>query len=97
MENITFLSPAHTCNCQNQHLLEFGKTCNICMGVVRTVQNVLEDILPETQFDDQGYIDYWKPQAYLFAAIMSLRKIKIDDFFEQADLSMSINRLNFSR
>lgn len=34
------------------------------MGVVRTVQNVLDDILPETQFDDQYFEEL---EAYYFA------------------------------
>lgn len=63
MNNFKFQPIDHTCTCENQHLLEYGKTCNICMGVIRTPENVLDEILPETKFDDQYFEEL---EAYYF-------------------------------
>ena len=39
----------------------------------------------DTETNDEDYIFYWKSQVYLFAALMALRKIEVDDFFEYSD------------
>ena len=47
------ISPS-TCHCTNQHLLVIGQTCEICMGMVESPEN-LAQILPETHFDDSYF------------------------------------------
>ena len=55
MENYKYQNHSHTCSCENQHLLEYGMTCNLCMGVVRKPDNILENLLPESKFDDRYF------------------------------------------
>ena len=65
MNNFRFQPATHPCTCQNQHLLEHGKTCNICMGTIRTQENVLDELLPETAFNDQYFEEF---EAWYFAS-----------------------------
>ena len=43
-----------TCNCTNQNLLALGQTCEICMGVIESSEN-LSQLLPETHFDESYF------------------------------------------
>ena len=55
MENLQYTLNFTACTCPNQHLVSFGQTCDNCMGTVRQSENVLEEILPETKFDDKYF------------------------------------------
>lgn len=59
----TYLPPSHECDCKNKHLLEHGKVCNICMGTIKSPYAVLENLLPQSTFDDKYFEEleawYW--------------------------------------
>ena len=56
-ESIKYHQPDHTCDCENRHLLEYQKVCNICGGKVRNQENTLEEILPESRFDPEYFTE----------------------------------------
>ena len=45
----------HDCKWENRNLMESGKTCNICMGMVRNPGKVLDELMPERIFDDSYF------------------------------------------
>ena len=46
--------------------MESGKTCNICMGMVRNPGKVLDELMPERIFDDSYFQEL---EAYYFGDV----------------------------
>ncbi|MCB9232429.1 MAG: hypothetical protein H6581_12240 [Bacteroidia bacterium] len=49
-KTLRFEISQHVCTCPNQHLLAYGETCEICMGIL-DVQSELAEILPQPVYD----------------------------------------------
>ncbi|MEM0999392.1 MAG: hypothetical protein AAGN35_20205 [Bacteroidota bacterium] len=54
MNSIIFNTQVHACTCPNQHLLNVGATCELCMGLVTdsSTEPELPEMVSRDPFDE---------------------------------------------